>query len=84
MNTFEEAQQTLMKERFMAPSYLIMSGIRTGQACIITRFSFHLMVNRLHSNLFISLTSSFLQLLLEIAGRLQIYSVPIHKVADGF
>ncbi|VDN03490.1 unnamed protein product [Thelazia callipaeda] len=36
-DTFEKAKEILMKKHFMAPSYLIIAGIKPGQACIITR-----------------------------------------------
>ncbi|EFO19901.2 hypothetical protein LOAG_08591 [Loa loa] len=36
-NTFEEAREMLIKEHFIAPSYLIIAGTKSGQACIITR-----------------------------------------------
>ncbi|VDN89932.1 unnamed protein product [Brugia pahangi] len=36
-STFEEAREMLMKEHFIAPSYLIIAGTEVGQACIITR-----------------------------------------------
>uniref|UniRef100_A0A0R3RH62 N-acylethanolamine-hydrolyzing acid amidase n=1 Tax=Elaeophora elaphi TaxID=1147741 RepID=A0A0R3RH62_9BILA len=36
-NTFEEAKEMLMNEHFIAPSYLIIAGIKAGQACVITR-----------------------------------------------
>ncbi|MCP9257556.1 N-acylethanolamine-hydrolyzing acid amidase [Dirofilaria immitis] len=36
-DTFEEARDLLMKEHFVAPSYLIIAGTKSGQACIITR-----------------------------------------------
>ncbi|VDK83628.1 unnamed protein product [Onchocerca ochengi] len=36
-NTFEEAKELLMKERFVAPSYLIIAGTKAGEGCIITR-----------------------------------------------
>uniref|UniRef100_A0A915PUX7 N-acylethanolamine-hydrolyzing acid amidase n=1 Tax=Setaria digitata TaxID=48799 RepID=A0A915PUX7_9BILA len=35
--TFDEAKEILMKEHFVAPSYLIIAGTKIGQACIITR-----------------------------------------------
>uniref|UniRef100_A0A183DEF8 PCI domain-containing protein n=1 Tax=Gongylonema pulchrum TaxID=637853 RepID=A0A183DEF8_9BILA len=37
INTFEAAKDVLMQEHFVAPSYLIIAGIKRRQACVITR-----------------------------------------------